>query len=803
MTFMVRETPRVFGQDKNMENKKVTIVPPNANIRLHWNDSPENFSVEGKKRIKTSLQKDYGVDRKAVNIQERATKIDDDGNRIHITGANIDTLINTTHQEGLFKEWIARKKTDIKFDELMKLDAKVNAAINYSEENEKRHRKWRLKWLTMDNFLSYGEDNIVMFDALGGFNIVTSLPENQGGKTTFTVDAIMFLCFGITTKTDTNKEIFNTYSEKNHVKVRGLIEIDNREFIIERLMTRKPKRNGEWDITNSVDYFELLHDGTEKPLIGESGVDTTKTIKETIGTVEDFYVTILATSKNLDSLISDTATTTGKLLTKFIGLEVFENKESAARKMYNAFAKTMKSNHHDLTELGDQIKEHEETVKYIKETNTEEGNKLVIVKDVIEVLNIKRDTALESKKAVDATITALNPSKLETEIEAIKVKGKAKKAELTKINEEITLLSKVNFDEDNYTAAVKEEKEISIRKSTNENEVARLFKKSLDLKNSETCSECNRPLDNVNHTDHIKKIADEHDELIKQVDKDKEFLKYLTKEIELHNKVKESVDHKDSLELKASKLDVDLESLRNTLKDKTADLKSYQANIDAIKFNEEVSINVTNIKTQIQVKETEKVKLIQVIQKGEGDIKQNNFDILTKKDLIETINIEIGKEKIFKLYIEMLGKKGICKLVLRSVLPVINEELNRLLDDICDFTIELNINDKNEVEKLIIKDGVTKKLKSTSGLESTIASLGLRCVLGRLSSLPKPNFIIFDEILGAVAGVNLDSLKLMLDKIKDMFEIVFFITHNEIAKDWGDKLITVRKDNNISKLVIK
>ena len=67
----------------------------------------------------------------------------------------------------------------------------------------------------------------------------------------------------------------------------------------------------------------------------------------------------------------------------------------------------------------------------------------------------------------------------------------------------------------------------------------------------------------------------------------------------------------------------------------------------------------------------------------------------------------------------------------------------------------------------------------------------------------KPNFIIFDEILGAVAGVNLDSLKLMLDKIKDMFEIVFFITHNEIAKDWGDKLITVRKDNNISKLVIK
>lgn len=781
----------------------IKTIPPNASIRVYWDDSPENFSVEGKKRIKTQLQKKYGVDRKSINVIERATKTDEDGNKIHITGANIDTLINTTHQEGLFKEWIARKKVDIDFDEILKLDAKVNAAINYSEENERRHRKWRLKWLTMDNFLSYGEDNLVMFDSLGGFNIVTSEPKNQGGKTTFSVDAIMFLCFGVTTKTDTNKEIFNTYSDKNHVKVRGLIEIDNREFIIERLMSRKPKRNGEWDVTNKVNYFELLHDGTEKPLTGESGANTTKTIKDTIGSIDDFYVTILATSKNLDSLITDTATTTGKLLTKFIGLEVFENKETAARKMYNAFAKKMKSNQYDLAELGNQIKEHGEMVEYLKGSNKEADIKLEGVKKEIDELNTKRDSALESKKMVDAVITALNPSKLESEIEAIKVKGKNKKDELTKINEEITLLSKINFDEDNYTAAVKEEKEISIRKSTNENEIARLTKKVKDLKNSETCSECNRPLDDVNHTEHIKKLNAEYDELVKSIDKDRDFLENLNKELEAHRKVKESVDHKDSLELKASKLDVDLKSLRNELKEKNKDLKSYQDNIDAIKFNEEVSIEVTNIKTQIQVKETQKTELIQLIQKGEGNIKQNEFEVVTKKDLIETINIEIGKEKIFKLYIEMLGKKGICKLVLRSVLPVINLELTRLLDDICDFTIELNINDKNEVEKLIIKGGVTKKLKSTSGLESTIASLALRCVLGRLSSLPKPNFIIFDEILGAVAEDNLDSLKLMLDKIKDMFEIVFFITHNEIAKDWGDKLITVKKDNDISRLVIR
>ena len=38
------------------------------------------------------------------------------------------------------------------------------------------------------------------------------------------------------------------------------------------------------------------------------------------------------------------------------------------------------------------------------------------------------------------------------------------------------------------------------------------------------------------------------------------------------------------------------------------------------------------------------------------------------------------------------------KLVLSSVIPIINYELTRLLDEVCDFEIELEMNDKNEVD---------------------------------------------------------------------------------------------------------
>jgi len=151
----------------------------------------------------------------------------------------------------------------------------------------------------------------------------------------------------------------------------------------------------------------------------------------------------------------------------------------------------------------------------------------------------------------------------------------------------------------------------------------------------------------------------------------------------------------------------------------------------------------------------------------------------------------------------LVGKKGISKLVLRSVLPIINSEAQRLLEDVVDFDIEIFMNEKNDVQFLIVKDEVSKLLKSGSGLEKTAASLALRAVLGKLSSLPMPNFITFDEVLGKVAPENLEKLKTLFDKIKDMYDIVFFITHNDLVKDWGDNVVTVVKKDNVSKITIK
>ncbi|NIQ17034.1 MAG: hypothetical protein GTO02_22410, partial [Candidatus Dadabacteria bacterium] len=100
----------------------------------------------------------------------------------------------------------------VDFDRLIKLDDKVNSELDI-DLNDLRHRSWNIRWLAMDNFLSFGENNMLHSSKLHGLNIVTSNPLNQGGKTNLTVDAIKFLFFGKTTKTDKNEEIFNTYTD--------------------------------------------------------------------------------------------------------------------------------------------------------------------------------------------------------------------------------------------------------------------------------------------------------------------------------------------------------------------------------------------------------------------------------------------------------------------------------------------------------------------------------------------------------------------------------------------------------------
>jgi DNA repair exonuclease SbcCD ATPase subunit len=171
--------------------------------------------------------------------------------------------------------------------------------------------------------------------------------------------------------------------------------------------------------------------------------------------------------------------------------------------------------------------------------------------------------------------------------------------------------------------------------------------------------------------------------------------------------------------------------------------------------------------------------------------------------LIVKIKEEEEKEKIYKIYLEAYGKNGVSKIIMRTMMPLINSELQRLMEDSCYFKLEIRINDKNEVEFMMVDNssGVEKLMVSGSGYEKTIASLALRSVLSKICSLPKPNVIVFDEVFGKISNDNLDMVYEFFVKIKEYFEKIFVITHSPLVSQWADSTVKITKENNISKLI--
>ena len=75
--------------------------------------------------------------------------------------------------------------------------------------------------------------------------------------------------------------------------------------------------------------------------------------------------------------------------------------------------------------------------------------------------------------------------------------------------------------------------------------------------------------------------------------------------------------------------------------------------------------------------------------------------------------------------------------------------------------------------------------------------------MSELSTIPKSSILTFDEFLGRVSKDNYDNMKSLFEKVSKQFECVFIISHSQEVHDMCENHISVLKENNISKIVLK
>lgn len=778
-------------------------LPEKAHIRVDWKGYPEERTVETVNRVKTYFSEKYKVPKGSIKINFIPILKNSVGKVIDITDGLIDNIMDTAYQRSLFVEWLKLNEVTVEYDRLCRLDDRINEVLVNSEEEDIRYRRWSVKKIWLDNFLSFGSNNEIVYKSLNGLTVVNSIPANQGGKTIFTIDSLLFLFFGKTTKTEVASEIFNTFSNKDTVTVGGHIEIDGDEYIIERGLSRKLSKSGEYKVASTLDFYKILSDGSKENLEGEQRRETDKLIAETIGTYDDFMLTIVATAKNLEDLIETKPTQRGRLLTKFIGLEVIEKKEEINKTMMSDFKSKMKSNIYNTKQLE---LDNDEFNRVIGESRIEiksEGKVLEKTIFKIKEATAKKEDLLGKRYVIDEEIIKVNPATLKSELDELTKTGVSLNNKLKEIESNIKEIPKFSYDEQLHDDLRDEEKKVLLTKNNLEGEIKNLDKTILNLKEGEICPTCKRSLEEVDHSKEIKEnedaLANKKVELV-NVEK---ILNGITEKLSKMSEEKKNSDLYDRLTLSKDKTDIEIDRMRVDYKEKNNLLKDYEKNSTFIEENRKLESTILGYNQLIITLETERDNSKSKIQALENDIVIKEKSIEDNKTMIVQIKKEEEVLKIFEVYGKMIGKNGISKLVLSSVIPIINYELIRLLDEVCDFEVQLEINDKNEVDFLLIKNDVIKKLRTGSGLETTLASLALRSVLGRISTLPKPNVIVFDEVLGKVANINLDQVKIFFDKIKKMYDTILLISHNPLVQDWADKIVTVEKIDDISTLIIE
>ena len=384
-------------------------LPEKAQIRIDWKGYPEERTLESVNRVKTYFSEKHNVPKGSIKINFIPILKNSVGKVIDITDGLIDNIMDTAYQRNLFVEWLKLNEVSIEYDRLCRLDDKVNEVLINNEEEDVRYRRWSIKNIWLDNFLSFGNNNNITYKNLNGLTVVNSIPANQGGKTIFTIDSLLFLFFGKTTKTEVASEIFNTFSNKDTVTVGGQIEIDGDEYIIERGLSRKLSKTGEYKVSSSLDFYKILSDGSKENLEGEQRRETDKLIAETIGSYDDFMLTIVATAKNLEDLIETKPTQRGRLLTKFIGLEVIEKKEDINKTLMSDFKSKMKSNHYNTKQLEIDNEEYSRVISENRIEIKEHENTLSVTIEKIKDATVKKEEVLGKRYIIDEEITKVNP----------------------------------------------------------------------------------------------------------------------------------------------------------------------------------------------------------------------------------------------------------------------------------------------------------------------------------------------------------------------------------------------------------
>ena len=729
--------------------------------------------------------------------------------------ANLSQISNVEYQNKLISESLKAKYPDIMDDDTLESVHNINKELNtdLSKDDTSRNIRWKPIKFEFSNMFSYGEDNVIDFTKLS--DVYGLFASNASGKSSL-MDALCFIAFDKSAKAFKATHVMNSQKMSFHGKF--TFEINDVQYVIERKGIRDKKNNVKVDVN-----FYKMEKEEKISLNSEARRSTNEIIRDYIGEYDDFVLTSLALQGNQGSFIEMGQTERKELLSQFIGLNVFDKLAAKG---------------------SDRLKEITGAIKTFNKENNQQ-----------KIETIKNDLNLLESKLIDSNMQkeqlAINKQKLDDDIQANQIKivtlenvptnvaalQKEKSGFAAKNDQAKQSIEKIDADTSEkkkeyadasaklttFATDLKEKYEkynsLSRNKQRMEQEMDKLktlvnekLKKLAHLDKHEYDPNCKFCCDNI----FVKDAVATRGSLSKDKAEAKELSDALTAiKVEITNlesfvpQYEESVTLKERVNTLAaflSKKELERSNLVNSVEKNNArsveidsQIELYEKSKEVIESNKIIEAAISGLRNEA----TTITARLKNINAEYVDAYSRKVSLTDQLKNIETQLIEIEKyendQAAYQYYLTSIGKDGVPYKIISDAIPRIEQEVNNILSQIVEFTINIETDGKN-VNVYIKYEDRKWPLELCSGMEKFVSALALRVALVNISNLPRPNFLVIDEGMSALDASNMAMVHSLFDYMKTHFDFIIVISHLDAMRDMVDKQLEIKKENGFSKI---
>ena len=782
-------------------------LPKNLRVRIKH----ENTQLHQLEEFKKDVSEKYKI------VELSLQKISSVFNSLEAREDLLGDSRSVDYQNGIMKKFLAANPdvTDEDIEELCKLNYELNKRI--PPQSAVRNITWKPLRLEFSNMFSYGEDNYIDFTDFKG--VYGLFAKNYSGKSAL-FDILTFVIFDKSTRATKAGHVLNNAKKNFYAKFS--FELAGQVYFIERTGTLNEKTGSVKVDVN----FWTEEDGVEVRLNREDRDKTNYAIRDFLGTYDDFVMVSMSTQYDNQNFVDTTQKDRKELLYKFLDIFIYDDLFKLAKedsKEYQTLIKELEKD--DLTKvssmltslievLRDELKEIDRSLEEVDADIKENNDSTILlskeyrqidstlnlaqIKSQIEYLTMARDGAgadLQSTIAQEDDLL-IQRRDLQKNVK----RGGATNSYSELVDKYRDMQTKVNQSKRKYEGSLSEYK------------IAQAKKEHLDKHEYDpNCSFCTSNefvKDAQRAIENIPKILDAYTSefdayrlLISKLEKIEGDLS-IAKDFDKVVRELESVDSKIAI------LTTQKESIRfkgKTLQEQIKEWKEkeieYAKNSAIIEKNAEIENRIGVIKNKLELLEQRQAELKKQSRNKYSEVDRSEQELNICNSKLDKYLSYKKQYRIYELYLQTMSREGIPYKIVETVLPVIENEVNQILNQIVDFTVRLEATDEKYIHGYIVySEGKYWPIELTSGMERFVLSLAFRAALSEITSLPKTNFLAIDEGFGVLDSENVISMGRLFAYFKRQYEFLVVVSHIDIMRDLVDNNLKITKIDGFSKL---